>query len=243
MWVDTEKRFLPLAQQQRITDGAFAEVVKQWGLRPSIWETPHYIGNADTIRAAARSGFRYFTESDTKLFPNRDGYMGQAQGLLLNIPETAFNYPKDPDAIRESGLIRQLGLLPPLARMNALVYLFYHNTSIQQERALMNLLMTARRYDLWKPSLEEYARFWEKRERVQIDARIDAAAGRLAIQVQSPFAGFTLSVRLPDGCAPGDVTLDGGRIECRSRQIDGLWFVYPVLPEAPSCRVVVTYRK
>ncbi|MEI7900218.1 MAG: DUF2334 domain-containing protein [bacterium] len=242
MWDPQTRQFLPADRQRSITDGAFAEAARQWRIRPTVWETPHYIGNTNTARAASQSGFLYFTESDTKLFPNRDGYMGSACGLVLNIPETAFNYPKDPDEICRSGVIRQMHMLPRLVRINGLVYFFYHNMSVQQERALENLLTTARRYDLWKPGLETYARFWEARQQVRVTATISSADQQVDVQVEKPFAGFTLAVRLPDGARPLTVRVDGKPVDCKTKRCDAVWFVYPVLPAAETAQVTVRYQ-
>ena len=243
VWDNAAQRFLPFAEQKAITEKAFLETVKQFAVRPTVWETPHYAGNTDTTRAAHGAGFRYFTESDTKLFPNRQGYLDRMQGLVLNIPETAFNYPKDPEAIKRSGILRQKYLLPRLVRMNGLVYLFYHNTSGNQERALENLLTEARRFDLWKPSLQQYADFWEQRERATIKARIDPAGQQMVADVAESFSGLTLSVRLPDGATPGEVAVDGRPVKARSQQIDQAWYVYPVLADAKPCRVVIAFHK
>ncbi len=243
MWDPQTRKFLSADQQQRITDGAFAEAARQWRILPAVWETPHYIGNADTARAARQSGFLYVTESDTKLFPNRDGYMGAASGRVLNIPETAFNYPKDPDEIGRSGTLRQNGMLPRFVRMNGLLYFFYHNMSIHQERALENLLTAARHYDLWKPGLEAYARFWEARQQVSVKSSVRTAARQIDTRVEKPFDGFTLAVRLPDGARPSGVLIDGKTADCKTRCSDGVWFVYPVLPAAEAVQVTVRYLR
>ena len=103
----------------------FAEIARQWKMEPTIWETPHYTGDANTYRAALESGFLYFTEADTKLFPNRHGYLNRAAGRLLNIPETAFDYPDEPGATNKAGRLKQQRLLPRIARMNGLFLFFY----------------------------------------------------------------------------------------------------------------------
>jgi len=243
VWDNAGKRFLPLAEQKAITANAFAEIIKQFGIRPTVWETPHYVGNADTTRAAYDAGFRYFTESDTNLFPNRQGAYNRMQGLILNIPETAGNYPLDPDEIKRFALLKQQHLMPRLVRMNGLVYLFYHSSSAHQERALENLLTEARRFDLWKPNIEEYARFWEKRELVKLKSQIDSTRQQLIAEVAESFPGLTLSARLPDGATPGQVTIDGKSVEAGSQRIDQAWYVYPVLPDAKHCRVVIGFQQ
>lgn len=243
MWDADTKQFLPFEEQKKIAAAAVAEVTRQWQVTPTVWETPHYKGNADTARAVQAAGFRYITESDTKLFPNRSGYLNAAAGLVLNIPETAFNYPAEPDEIKQSGVCRQRFLLAQLARLNGLFYFFYHNSSTPQEKALENLLAVSQRYDLWKPSLAEYAAFWEAREQVKVNSRIDPVHRRLEADVEQAFTGLTLAVRLPDGALPGEVAIGGVAAEVKSREIDGNWYVYPVLPAAPRCRVVIGYRQ
>lgn len=243
MWDEDTQHFLPPGDQQKITHGAVAEVTRTWGIVRTVWETPHYVGNEDTYRAARAAGFLYCTESDTKMFPNRHGYLNRVAGELLNIPETAFNYPNDPDAIRLSGLIRQRSLLPRISRMNGLFYFFYHNTSVHQERALENLLSTASRLDLWKPGLTQYAEFWTKRQRVAVASRIDTRQRRIAADVTGSFAGMTLSIRLPDGASPGSTSVGGKAVSAKTRKIDGIWYVYPVLPDAEACQVVTAYQE
>jgi len=242
MWDEDTKKFLPLAEQQRITNAAFAEVARTWGMTPTIWETPHYISNADTFKAARATGFLYATESDTKLFPNRDGWLNHINGLMLNLPETGFDYPEDPDEIKEVGLLKQKYLLPRLMRMQGQFHVFFHNNSVNQFRALENLLTTAKRYDLWQPSMEGYGVYWQQRERVGVEARINRVSRRILADVTGAFEGFSLSIRLPDGAAPGEVTIDGQAVEAISRQLDGVWYVYPVLGDSERSEVLVTYR-
>jgi len=242
VWDEANKRFLPADEQKKITADAMNEIVRQWKIKPTIWETPHYAGNQDTSRAARDAGFKYMTESDTKLFPNRDGYLNRGQGLLLNIPETAFNVPKAPDEIRESGLNRQYALLPTLVRMNGLFYVFYHNMSTHQERALENLLLAAQAFDLWKPSLEQYAGFWEKRQKAAVESTIDPANQRMTAKVENAFEGLTLSIRLPDGTMPAQLNIDGKPASLHAREVDGIWYALPVLRGHGRSEVVLTWR-
>jgi hypothetical protein len=242
VWDEAHKRYLPADEQKKIAADAMNEIIRQWNIRPSIWETPHYAGNEDTTRAIRDAGFKYMTESDTKLFPNRDGYLNRAQGLLLNIPETAFNVPKDPDEIRTSGLNRQHALLPALVRMNGLFYVFYHNMSTHQERALENLFSAAQSFDLWKPGLEQYAEFWERRQKATVESTIDSAKRWITARVENGFAGLTLSIRLPDGAMPGELTIDGKPTALNARQADGVWYALPVLTAAGRSEVVLIWR-
>ena len=134
-------------------------------------------------------------------------------------------------------------MLPRLVRLNGLFHVFYHNTSLAQYKALKNLLATAGRFDLWKPSLEEYAQFWERRGRTRVESHIDPLHGLIVANVTDPFDGLALSIRLPDGAVPGEVTIDGRAVEVASRQMAGIWYVYPVLPAAEQCRVVVECKQ
>jgi len=242
MWDEDRKRFLPFDEQRQITDSAFAEVAEKWQVTPKIWETPHYIGNPDTYRAAMESGFKYCVESDTKLFPNRDGFLNDMAGNLLNIPETGFDYPDEGEDIKEQAIIKQKYIFPRLMRMNGIFQMFFHNDSVNQYTALENMLVTTKHFDVWQPNIEQYAAFWEDREKVEIDARIDPMNKQILADVTGAFEGFTLSVRLPDGSALRDVTIDGVPTEVVSRQLDGIWYVYPVLPGSSWNRVIVRYQ-
>jgi hypothetical protein len=238
---EDKKEFLPLEQQQLITDSAYAEIEKTWGLKPVIWETPHYISNADTFRAAHKSGFHYFTESDTKIFPNWSGYHNNSNGLLLNIPETGAFFQANFAEVKEKTLIKQLHILPRIVRMNALFLVFYHNMSEDMHRALENLLMTSSNFSLWKPSMEEYAKFWEKRQKVSINSNIDRKKGQIYATINDAFDGFTLAIQLPAGVTPNGMTINGQAIDVKKRQIGKNWILYPVLKEGTH-DVIVTYN-
>lgn len=241
MWDEDAELFLPLEQQQTVTNSAYAEIEKQWGVKPLIWETPHYISNVDTFRAAHNSGFRYFTESDTKIYPNWNGYHNHSNGLLLNIPETGAFFQISSAEVKQKTLIKQLHVLPRIVRMHALFLVFYHNLSESMHHALKNLLITSRNFDLWKPNMEEYARFWEKRQRVRIDSNIDRSARQIRATVSDAFGGFTLAIQLPAGTVPTGVMIDGDISNVKKRQVAGSWILYPVLKKGVN-DVVVTYR-
>ena len=241
MWNEDAEAFLPLEQQKLITDSAYAEIEKQWGIRPVIWETPHYISNADTFRAAHNSGFRYFTESDTKIFPNWNGYHNHANGLMLNIPETGAFFQLSSAEVKHKTLIKQLYILPRIVRMNALFLVFYHNMLATMHHALENLFMTSSNFDLWKPNMETYAKFWEKRHRVEFDSNIDRIARQIHATVDDAFDGFTLAIQLPHDTVPAGVTINGEGVDVKRRQIQGSWILYPVLNEGTH-DVVVTYQ-
>ena len=238
---EVSQQFLPLELQQAITDQAAAEIEKHWGFKPLIWETPHYISNEHTFQAAQKSGFKYFTESDTKLFPNWNGYLNNANGLLLNIPETGAFFQIPSKELKEKTLIKQLHILPRIVRMNALFLVFYHNASEQMHHALNNLLMTSEKFDLWKPDMTSFARFWEKRKTVSIDAKIDRKARKLSAVVENAFDGFTLAVQLPQGVSPDTVLIDGKETAVKQRQLVGNWILYPELKDGTH-NVVVTYH-
>jgi hypothetical protein len=241
MWDEDAQRFLSLVEQRHITDLAMAEVIRCWQITPTIWETPHYASDAHTYIAAAHSGFKYVSESDTKLFPNREGYLNRIGGLLLNIPETGFNYPLDPTEIRTSAIVKEEYILPRLARLRAPFNVFYHNSSLQQERALKNLLESSKALDLWKPNLEEFGTFWERRAQVEIVSRIDPIARQIKVAVNKSFPGFALSIRLPDGAAPRAVTIDGGQATAASRRVDTAWLIEPVMPTGQAHRLTIDY--
>jgi hypothetical protein len=182
------------------------------------------------------------TESDTKLFPNREGYLNRVDGRLLNIPETGFNYPLDPNEIKASAIVKQSHILPRLARLRTAFSFFYHNSSLQQEKALKNLLVSSRRLDLWKPNLEEFGMFWEKRARVEMASQVNPIAGHMVVELDRSFPGFALSIRLPDGAAPKAVAVDGQPVTAVSRRVGHVWLVEPVMPGAATHRVTIDYE-
>ena len=241
-WDEDTEAFLSFDEQKQITDGAFAEIRRVWGITPTIWETPHYLGNDDTYRAAHSTGFLYLTESDTKLFPNRNGYLNRVNGLMLNLPETGSFFPLDAAETKEKTLIKQRHILPRLVRLGAPFLFFYHNLTSPMHRALENFLFTATRYDLWKPNMEDYAKFWERRERVNITPAIDREARRIKVEVADPFDGFTLAIQLPMGKTLSEVTIDGAAVDdAKTRQSDGGLIVYAVLKDETR-HVDVTYQ-
>jgi hypothetical protein len=242
MWDEKAKRFLSLEEQQHITDLGFAEVARLWHLTPTIWITPDYESNTDTYIAAARSGFKYLAESDTKLFPNREGYLNKVGGLLLNIPETGFNYPLDPSEIKTSAILKQKYILPRLIRLRAQFNMFYHNSSQQQERALKNLLVNSSKLDLWKPNLQDLGAFWENRARVEVVSRIDPIAHHVVVRVNKSFEGFALTIRLPNGAMVDTVAIDDRPATAQSRRVGDLWLIEPVMPPGLEHRITIDYR-
>ena len=238
---EDSRRFLSLREQQIITDSAYDEIEKQWGIKPVIWETPHYISNNDTFLAASKSGFKYFTESDTKLFPNWNGYLNHANGLMLNIPETGAYFQRSVKELKEKTLVKQLHILPRIVRMNAPFLVFYHNNSESMYDALNNFLITSTKFDLWRPNLESFARFWEKRKAVDITATIDKNAKQLHAVVNNAFDNFTLAIQLPAGTSPINVIIDGKITKVKQRQLAENWQLYPVLTGGTH-DITITYK-
>jgi hypothetical protein len=233
--------FRSLTEQKQVTDSARAEMAARFGYTPRIWETPHYAGNPDTYRAAAESGFEFFTESDTMLFPNRFGYLNLAQGLIMSLPETAFDFRDTPDLIAQMEPIKKDHILPRLVRLNAPYYTFYHNSNLDQYQSLLRVISKARSYDLWYPSLEEFGLFWKNKETVTVSSDIDPGLKKMTAQVGGVFAGLTLVFRLPDGAAPGTVSIDGSPAVSTNKVVDGVQLVYVVLP-AGTLHVEVNYN-
>lgn len=234
--------FRSLAEQKRVTDSARAEMAAQFNYTPLIWETPHYAGNQDTYRAAAESGFQFFTESDTMLFPNTFGYRNLARGLIMSLPETAFDFQDPPEQIAHMEPIKKDFILPRLVRLNAPYYTFYHNTNQEQYQSLLNVINKARDYNLWYPSLEEFGRFWKTRENALASGGVDEELRKMTAQVSNSFAGLTLAFRLPDGGAPGNVVVNGLPAVSTNRRVDGVQLVYVVLPAGTTAQVEVHYK-
>ena len=92
-----------------------------------------------------------------------------------------------------------------------------------------------------KPNLEEYAKFWIQREKVEIISQIDPLHGQIVAEVNGAFDGMALSIRLPDSTVPGEITINNKKVDAASRRIGGVWWVYPVLPDVAQCRVIVGY--
>jgi hypothetical protein len=234
--------FRGLDEQKQITDSARAEMAAQFSYNPLIWETPHYAGNQDTYRAAAESGFLFFTESDTMLFPNYFGYLNLAQGLIMNIPETAFDFQDNPTLIAQMEPIKKDYILPRLVRLNSPYYTFFHNTNLDQYMSLVNVINKARTYDLWYPSLEEFGLFWKSKNSVAILGDIDPALKKMTASVSNSFAGFTLTFRLPDKALPGSVFINGSPAGSINKPADGVQSIYVVLPAGTAATVEVNYN-
>jgi Uncharacterized protein conserved in bacteria (DUF2334) len=234
--------FRSLAEQKQITESARAEMAVQFNYTPLVWETPHYAGNQDTYRSAADSGFQFFTESDTMLYPNNFGYLNLAQGLIMNIPETAFDFQDDPTLIAQMEPIKKDYILPRLVRLNSPYYTFFHNTNLDQYKSLVNVINKARTYDLWYPSLEEFGLFWKSRNNVAIISTIDPAPKKMTASVINAFTGFTLTFRLPDGASPGSVFINGTPATSLNKLVDGVQLMFVTLPTGMTATVEVNYN-
>jgi len=234
--------FRSLAEQKQVTDSARAEMAAQFNYTPLIWETPHYAGNQDTYRAAAESGFQFFTESDTMLYPNKFGYLNLAQGLIMNIPETAFDFQDNPTLIALMEPIKKDNILPRLVRLNAPYYTFYHNTNFEQYKSLVNVINKARTYDLWYPSVEEFGLFWKSRDQASVSADVDPFLKKITAGVNNVFEGLTLTFRLPDGASPGTVVINGSPAGSINKMVGGVPLVYVVLPAGTAAVVEVNYK-
>ena len=92
-----DNSFRSFAEQKQVTDNARAEMAAQFNYTPLVWETPHYAGNSDTYKAASESGFQFFTESDTMIFPNYFGYLNVAQGPDYESSGNRIRLPGYPD--------------------------------------------------------------------------------------------------------------------------------------------------
>ena len=242
MWNEDTQRFLGIADQQYITDKAREETGTQFTYTPTIWETPHYISNSNTYVAAKNSGFTFFTESDTKLFPNQRGYLNKSNGNLWNIPETAFDFPEDAASIAALEPIKKDHILPRLARLHAPYYIFYHNNLDAQLQSLENIVAKAQTYNMWYPGMEKFGNFWLQREQAAVATIHDAQLQKISATVSNSFNGLTLAVRLPNGFHAADVAINGTPSGATQKTVDGVTFLYPVLPEGSNASVDISYR-
>jgi len=241
MWDEDTQEYLPFSEQQEITNNAFAESATQFDYTPTIWETPHYTSNTDTYLAAANSGFKYFTESDTKLFPNYRGYLNKSNGNLLNIPETAFDFPEDAISIAQLEPIKKDHILPRLIRLHAPYYIFYHNNLDAQLNSLKAITDKAKTHDLWYPSLEEYGDFWKEKEHVTLTTLHNPESKTITATVQNSFDGLTLGIRMPNNIQPTQVLINGTLQNAKQEMVDGVLYVYPVLPAQNVASVEISY--
>ncbi|HZX49680.1 MAG TPA: DUF2334 domain-containing protein, partial [Candidatus Paceibacterota bacterium] len=221
---------------------ARAEALAQFGYTPTIWETPHYISDANTYLTAKNSGFTFFTESDTKLFPNQRGYLNKSNGNLWNIPETAFDFPEDAASIAALEPVKKDHILPRLARLNAPYYIFYHNNLDAQLNSLSNIVAKANTYNMWFPGMEEFGNFWLQREQAALATIHDTQLQKISATVSNSFEGLTLAVRLPDGFHAADVAINGTPSVAAQKTVDGVTFLYPVLPGGSSASADISYR-
>jgi hypothetical protein len=235
--------FLGFDGQYQIIRDARDAFAQDWGVQPLFWETPHYLGDRSTYRAVAELGFRFITESDAWLFPNRYGPEGALDGRLLNIPETAFSYPDEPVDVGKALGDQIAHLLPDLAALHAPYLFFFHLGSNPRVLALSRMLDAARQYQFWRPSLAGFARFWIARERASLVSRWNPDAQSLEVTVRSGFPGLTLAIRLPDGLEARAISINHQpqqpvQVSCRGR----LCFLRPVLPRLGTNTVQLHLR-
>ncbi len=176
------------------------------------------------------------------LFPNTFGYQNLARGLIMSLPETAFDFQDTPEQIAHMEPIKKEFILPRLVRLNAPYYTFYHNTNQEQYQSLLNVINKARDYNLWYPSLEEFGQFWKTRETALVIADVDPVLKKITAQVTDSFAGLTLAFRLPDGAEPGNVVVNGLPAGSTDRLVDGVHLVFVVLPAGTTAQVEVHYK-
>jgi len=240
-WNEDTQTFLSLAEQQNITTNAYNEAKKQFNYTPTTWETPHYISNKDTYLAAFNSNFTYFTESDTKLFPNYNGYQNLAQGLLLNVPETGFDFAEDAANITLKEPTKKI-ILSRTVRINGLYYVFYHNNIDQQYTSLQNMVTASKTYSMWYPSVEEYAKFWNDRDNATISSSIDKSKKKITANIANSFQGLTISVRMPDNTSLVNATVNGVLTATTTKTAGGVSRIYVIMPAGQNMALVVNYR-
>jgi hypothetical protein len=240
---DEGVEFRRSSEQSGIVVNAAESIFHDWGIKPSIWETPHYQGNINTYQEVSLAGFRYINESDTWIFPNKHGIGNVLEGRLLNIPETATNLPDEPEAIRRETLDQKLAIMPDLYEIGAPYLLFFHIGSNHRLLALSRILWETRKYDLWKPSLLEYARFWTKREQAVVKSTARARANSLTMDVLNGFPGLTLIARLPDRTVPDIVTINGLPTETKWARLNGIWLAFPVILSIGDSTIEVRYKR
>lgn len=234
--------FRSLAEQEKVVKEAVRSFRKDWGIKPVIWETPHYQANQDTYAAAYKAGFRLINESDSLLFPHRHKIAIRPNSRLLNIPETATSFPDLYDDIYRELREQKMSLMPELYEIGAPYLFFFHIGSTPTMNALSRLLHETRKYDYWKPSIYEYAQFWQKREAVQVEYINGRVSNAISAAVSDGFPGLTLVVRLPDGTEPAETRINDVRVAPRARRIGDAWIVYPVITTSGRSIAQIGYR-
>lgn len=242
MWDEDADAYLSRAEQILKVDAAVRELRMDWGRRPLIWETPHYKANRDTFAAVAQAGFKAVVESDSSVFPNRYGYDDQLDPRLLNVPETGFEIPWDAMNISLRLSIWRGAIQPDLHELGAPFLFFYHGHSVLQLDALTALLEASGSFSYWKPSLDDYIQFWERRHSVDYRVVEASSGSKFTILVDRGFAGMTMRIRLPDGHEPQRVSVDSLPGTFLLREFDGIAYVYVVLPGDESSIVEVSHR-
>lgn len=242
MSADDGSHFLGFDGQYQIIRDARDAFIEDWGLQPLFWETPHYLGDPSTYRAAAELGFRFITESDAWIFPNRSGLEGVLDKRILNIPETASSYPDEPAEIRQALRDQITHLLPDLAGLHAPYLFFFHLGSNVRLRALSGMLQASQPYRFWRPNLADFARFWIARERASLVYDWSPASQALRIVVRQGFPGLTLAIRLPDGVEASAMTINQQPVVVRPACQGAICFLRPVLSRLGDNTVQVQLR-
>ena len=242
MWDEDRQVYLPRRDQLLRVMAAMHDIQRDWNRRPLIWETPHYQANNDTYSAVVEAGFEAVVESDSSLFPNRFGYAGRLDPRLLNVPETGYEIPWHKQQIDQRLRLWQHAIQPDLNEMGAPFLFFHHGHTRLQVEGLAELLAQSERFRYWKPSLEDYVTFWNKRQAVVYHVSQHIASPGLNIRVERGFEGMTIRVRLPNGMVPERVLVDSVPIKFQVRRFDGLDYVYISLPGPHSRSIDVAYR-
>lgn len=242
MWDEDQQVYLSRRDQLVRILAAMQDVHRDWGRRPLIWETPHYQSNHDTYSAVAEAGFEAVVESDSSLFPNRYGYAGKLDSRLLNIPETGYEMPWSKQQIQQRLHLWRHAIQPDLNELGAPFLFFHHGHTRLQLEALAELLDQSERFRYWKPSLNEYVSFWNKRREFVFHVSRTHALSRFSIRIERGFEGMTMRVRLPNGQEPERVLVDSVPIRFLSRRFDGHDYIYISLPSRNSRSIEVAYR-
>ncbi|MBN2567791.1 DUF2334 domain-containing protein, partial [Candidatus Woesearchaeota archaeon] len=219
VWDEDSDTWMSYTEQLQVTSQGRNEIAANFAYDSKTWETPHYKGNHDTYAAAAAAGFSYFSESDTKIWPNRFGYLNVADGSLISIPETAFDFPEFGTVEEWQTYARKQedGILARMLRMDGIFFYFIHNHNDYQLDAAQQLLDALEGKQVWKTTVEEMGDWWSTREHISIETAADPAGSRIvatvAYQGGAGTAGYppddvTVAFRLPDGASFVGATVD-----------------------------------
>lgn len=229
---DDTGEFLPYDEQLARIVAARDELTAQFGVVPTVWETPHLEGNLDTYRAAREAGYAVMSEADGNLFPNRSGVEGAIGGALLNVPHTGSFVPTEDGEATAFLETTTRWTLPRLVRLRAPFYVFYHGFRDEQADTLLILADCCTECGLWRPTVPEFAAWWEAREGATVRAEVEA--DRIRASVQSMPENGSLTVRLPDAREPGDVQVSGRPVARMPILRGATWYVQVPVPAGDS---------